>query len=58
MTYKITEQQAHKILYSKLENVLIPSNFTDCHSQYSEAIEFTKIYGYFDMNDFNIWLTI
>ena len=55
MKNKLTEKDAHKILYSHWENGFVPNNFTEQHTEYSAAIKFIMIYGYFNYNDFIFW---
>ena len=58
MKYKLSEKEAHNLLYSMWECKQLPNNFNECHSQYSEALEFTRLHVYFDMNHFDMWLTM
>lgn len=58
MKYKLTEEEAHNIIYSMWESGLVPDNFTEQHTQYFDAIIFTRVHGYFDINYFNTWLTM
>lgn len=46
-------QEAENLLYSMWENGEVPSNFTEDHSEYSDAVKFVMKYGYFDYDEFN-----
>jgi len=50
---KLTEKQAHELLYAMWENGEVPSNFTEDHSEYFYALKFVMENGYFDYNEFN-----
>jgi hypothetical protein len=56
MKKNYTEKQAHELLYSFWESGLVPSNFTEDHTQYGDAITFIIQEGYFNFNDFTCWL--
>ena len=48
----LTEQEAKSVLYNMWENMEVPSNFTEDHSDYSEAIEQIMKLGYLIPNYF------
>jgi hypothetical protein len=48
---KISKQDAKNLLYEMWENGEVPSNFTEDHSEYDEAVRYTMKYGDFDYDD-------
>jgi hypothetical protein len=49
---KLTEQEAESILYNMWENMEVPSNFTEDHGDYREAVKQTMELGYLIPNYF------
>ena len=49
---KLTEQEAESILYNMWENMQVPSNFTEDHSEYREAVKQIMELGYLIPNYF------
>jgi hypothetical protein len=45
---KKTRKEAHEILYSMWENGELPSNFTEDHSHYEDALLFVMKHGYLE----------
>lgn len=52
MKNKMTKKQAQDKLYIMWENGEVPSNFTEDHSEYSEAVEQLMKLGYLVWEDF------
>jgi hypothetical protein len=52
MKNKLTEKQAKDLLYNMWENMEVPTNFTEDHSYYSEAVEQIMELGYLIPNYF------
>jgi hypothetical protein len=48
---KMNRQEAENELYSMWENGEIPSNFTEDHSEYEDAVIYLMKYGYLDLSD-------
>ena len=48
----LTQQEAEDVLYNMWENMEVPSNFTEDHSDYSEAVEQVMKLGYLIPNYF------
>jgi len=46
----MTRQEAELYLYSQWANGELPSNFTNDHSEYENAINFTMKFGYYNLN--------
>ena len=52
MKNKLTEQEAIDLLYNMWENMEVPTNFTEDHSYYSEAVKQIMELGYLIPNYF------
>ena len=46
----MTEKESRNYLYNLWENGTLPNNFTEEHSQYDVALEFTIENGYYHLN--------
>lgn len=46
----MTEKESRNYLYNLQENGTLPNNFTEEHSQYENAINFTMKFGYYNLN--------
>jgi len=53
---KYTTKEARDLLFSYWEMGLVPSNFTEEHTQYFDAVIFIIEKGYFNYDDFTVWL--
>ena len=48
----MTKKEAHNYLYALWENGIVPSNFTEEHSEYSRGIEQVMKLGHLIFEDF------
>jgi hypothetical protein len=49
---RLSRKQAIDLLSEMWESGVLPSNFTEDHSDYPEALNFTMKHGKFNLNEF------